>query len=390
MGLANRRAMEVAGIDRSIADPPGGEVLRDAAGEPTGLLVDNATALVERRIPGGRRTAAELILAAQERCLRAGLTGVHDAGIGPAEIEAYERLAADGRLRLRVYGMAQGSLGPDWLRAHRPRTGERFTLRAVKLMADGAMGSRGAWLLEPYADRPEDAAGKPYVGLPVQEPRFVRAVAMACLENGWQVCTHAIGDRAIRETLDAYEEVLRAAPGADHRFRIEHAQNPHPDDIPRFARLGVIASMQPSHAASDMRWAEARVGPERVKTAYAWRQFLHSGARVAFGSDFPVEDENPLQGMHAAVTRQDREGKPEGGWLPGERLGREDALRLFTIEAARAAFEEDEKGSLEPGKLADFVVWTHDVVACEPRDLLVAGPRAVVIGGEVVRETPGN
>jgi hypothetical protein len=388
MGLANRKAMDVAGIDRSTADPPGGEVLRDARGEPTGLFVDNAMELVERRVPGGRSAPAELILAAQERCLRVGLTGVHDAGIGPREIEAYEKLAADGRLKLRVHGMAYGSLGPDWFRSHRPRTGERFTLRAVKLMADGAMGSRGAWLLEPYSDRPRDQAGKPYSGLPVQEPSFIRAVAGACLENGWQVCTHAIGDRAIRETLDAYEEVLRPTPGKDHRFRIEHAQSPHPADIPRFSRLGVIASMQPSHATSDMRWAEARVGPERVKTAYAWRQFLRAGARVAFGSDFPVEDENPLRGIHAAVTRQDPEGKPEGGWLPEERLTREEALRLFSIEAARSAFEEGEKGSLEPGKLADFVVWTHDIVACAPRDLLRARPHRLVIGGEVVRDAP--
>jgi predicted amidohydrolase YtcJ len=390
MGLANRKAMEIAGIDRSAADPPGGEVLRDARGEPTGLFVDNAMALVERHVPGGRRSAIELILAAQERCLRAGLTGVHDAGIGPAEIEAYEKLAADGRLKLRVHAMAHGSLGPEWFRSHRPRTGVRFSLRAVKLMADGAMGSRGAWLLEPYSDRPRDAAGSPYTGLPVQEPGFIREVARACLENGWQACTHAIGDRAIRETLDAYEEVLRAAPGRDHRFRIEHAQNPQPADIPRFARLGVIASMQPGHATSDMRWAEARVGPERVKTAYAWRQFLRAGCRVAFGSDFPVEDENPLLGIHAAVTRQDRAGNPAGGWFPEERLTREEALRLFTIEAARASFEERDKGSLEPGKLADFVVWTHDIAACEPRELLQASPHAVVIGGDVVQEARGK
>jgi predicted amidohydrolase YtcJ len=219
-------------------------------------------------------------------------------------------------------------------------------------------------------------------------PDYIRRVTEAAVENGWQVCTHAIGDRAIRETLDAYEEVLRASPGADHRFRIEHTQNPHPADIRRFARLGVIASMQPSHAVSDMRWAEERVGPERVKTAYAWRQFLRAGSRVAFGSDFPVEDENPLLGIHAAVTRQDPGGKPEGGWLPEEKLTREEAIRLFTIEAARAAFEENQKGSLEPGKLADFVVWTRDVVTCEPRDLLRVTPRTVVIGGEVVREAP--
>jgi predicted amidohydrolase YtcJ len=385
-GLANARAMELAGITRETEEPPGGEIARDEAGDPTGLFVDNATSLIERQIPGGRLGPEDLILAGQERCLRAGLTGIHDAGLGRREIEAYRKLAGDGRLKLRVHGMVHGSVGPGYFRSRRPEAGERFSLRAVKLMIDGAMGSRGAWLLEPYSDRPADSRGNPYTGLPVQPPELVRAVALAALEGGWQVCTHAIGDRGIRETLDAYEAAIEAAPGKEHRFRIEHAQNPAPADIPRFAALGVIASMQPSHATSDMRWAEARVGPERVKTAYAWRTFLDAGCRIAFGSDFPVENENPLRGIYAAVTRMDREGRPEGGWRPEERITRREAIRAFTIDAAYAAFEEGRAGSLEPGKLADFVVWSRDIAACPPRELLTARPLKVVIAGEVVFE----
>jgi predicted amidohydrolase YtcJ len=385
-GLANRNAMALAGIGPQTVSPPGGEILRDARGHLTGLFVDNAMALIDRHLPGGRKSAADLILLAQERCLAAGLTGVHDAGIGLEEAEAYRKLEAEGKLRLRVYGMLRGALGADWFRRHRPAAGERFSLRGIKLMADGAMGSRGAWLLEPYSDRPRDSQGRPYTGLPVMEPRFIREVAEAALENGWQVSTHAIGDRAIRETLDGYQAALRKRATADHRFRIEHAQNPAPSDIPRFAELGVIASMQPSHATSDMRWAEARVGSERVKTAYAWRSFLRAGSRLAFGSDFPVESENPLLGIYAALTRTDAEGKPPGGWMAEEVLTREEALRSFTTAAAFAGFEEATRGSLEPGKLADFVVWSKDIVACPPRELLVAAPLQVVIGGQAARE----
>jgi predicted amidohydrolase YtcJ len=255
--------------------------------------------------------------------------------------------------------------------------GKRFTLRAVKCYIDGALGSRGAWMIEPYSDRPG------HRGCPVA-PAKVREMALLCARRGWQCCTHAIGDRANRETLDAYEAAFKAHPGAERRFRVEHAQVISPADVPRFARLGVIASVQPTHATSDMRWAADRLGDKRLPGAYAWATLLKSGCRVAAGSDFPVESERPLLGMYAAVTRQDGEGRPEGGWTPGERMTREQALRAFTVDAAHAAFEEKEKGTLERGKLADFTVLDTDLLTCPPKDILKAKVLMTVIGGEVV------
>lgn len=376
--LANRRAMALAGITRDTPNPAGGEILRDGAGEPTGLFVDNAIDLFDRVLPRGRSVRDEL-LAAQERCLAVGLTGVHDAGVGAETIEAYRKLDLDGKLELRIYAMASVS-APEWFSRNRIHVGIRFTLRSAKLMIDGAMGSRGAWLLADYSDRPG------HRGLAVTDPRDLYRLTRAALENGWQVCTHAIGDRGIRETLDAYERALSEVRPGDPRLRIEHVQCAAVEDLPRFARLGVIPSMQFTHATSDMRWAEDRVGPERIRGAYAWATLLRSGARIAAGSDFPVESENPLLGLYAAVTRQDAEGRPEGGWRAQERLTREEALRAFTIDAARAAFEEEDKGTLEPGKLADFVVWSHDLLTCEPRELLKAAAIRVVIGGRTVYE----
>lgn len=372
--LANRRAMELAGVTRDTPNPSGGEILRDSKGEPTGIFVDNAIDLFDRVVVGGRSVRDE-ILAAQDRCLSVGLTGVHDAGIGSHEVEVYRALEKDGKLKLRVYAMG----GPGFAEG-KPTVGDRFTLRAIKMMVDGAMGSRGAWLLEDYADR----AG--HRGLPVTDPKIIERVARAALKNGWQVCTHAIGDRGIRETLDAYERALKDVPVKDHRFRVEHAQCPALSDIDRFAKLAVVPSMQPTHATSDMRWAEDRVGPERVKGAYAWSRFLRSGCRIAAGSDFPVESENPLWGIYAAATRQDHEGRPEGGWRAEERMTREEALRAFTLDAAWAAFEEDRKGSLEAGKLADFVVWSVDIVTCDPKALLKAEAMLTVVGGVTVFE----
>jgi len=395
--LANRAAMDVADVSPETSNPPGGEVLRDDAGNITGVFVDNAESLVWRAVPETAfADTAAVLLAAQEACFSAGLTGVHDMGVSPGELKVYQRLADSGDLKLRTYAVVSGAYAKDYFSEHGLTIGDTLTVRATKLYADGAMGSRGAWLLEPYEDRPTDSEGNPYTGLAVTDIDNITDVARHALEHGYQVCTHAIGDRANREVLNAYitaayvnpdgtgkpevsPEVLRAA-----RFRVEHAQLLALEDILQFAGLGIIPSMQPRHATSDMRWVVARVGQSRARGAYAWQSLTRSGAPIAAGSDFPVEPHEPLLGFYAAVTRQNADGYPEGGWMPDERLTRQQALRAFTINAAHAAFEEDRKGTLEPGKLADFVVLDTDIMTCEPAKILEASVLTTVLGGEVV------
>lgn len=383
-GLANAAAMKLAGVDHDTPSPSGGEIIRDESGEPTGLFVDNAEDLIARHMPGGGHSTTDLLLKAQELCLSAGLTGVHDARVTPADVAAYRELEAAGKLKLRIYGMVAGEYAPDYFREHGLLVGDRLTVRSAKLFADGALGSRGAWLLEPYSDRPRDADGEPYVGLSVMKPEFMRMVAEDGLRRGYQVCTHAIGDRANREVLDAYAAALRRHPIGNHRFRIEHAQLLALTDIPRFAELGVLPSMQPTHCTSDMRWVYARIGPQRAQGAYAWASLRRTGVRIPGGSDFPVESHNPLLGIYAAITRQDTQGEPPGGWLPQQRMTRAEALRSFTLDAAYAAFEEDLKGSLKPGKLADFIVIDRDIMTCAPAEIPQTRVLQTVIGGEVV------
>jgi predicted amidohydrolase YtcJ len=394
-GIANQKAMDLAGVTRDTPNPPGGEVVRDGSGRPTGVFVDNAMSLITRALPAdGVASTEALILKAQEMCLAAGLTGVHDMGVSPAEIAVYQRLAAEGKLKLRIYALVSGPFAMKWFAEHEPIVGERLTVRAAKLYMDGAMGSRGAWLLEPYADRPTGPDGKPYTGLAVSTPDFIEAVARQALEHGFQVCTHAIGDRGNREVLDAYQRALDAratsSPRPDHRFRVEHAQLLSPQDIPRFAALGVIPSMQPTHCTSDMRWVDARVGPERSVGAYAWASLLRTGARIAAGSDFPVESHNPFLGFYAAVTRQNEDGAPDGGWHPRERMTRDETLRAFTLDAAYASFEEAQRGTLAPGKWADFVVIDRDVMTCEPRQIIQTRVIRTVIAGETVYQATGT
>lgn len=376
--LANARAMEIARITRDTPDPHGGDVIMGPDGEPTGIFIDAAESLISRHTPGP--THAELkrdLLKAQELCLRDGLTGVHDAGVGPETIRAYRELVAEGKLKLRVYAMLSGG---DWairtMEQNRPEVGERFTLRCVKLYMDGALGSRGAWLLEPYADKPANDRGVPNVGLNTVPLEEVRRVAQAAHAHGYQTAIHAIGDRGIRESL----AVLK---GFD-RPRIEHAQVIAVADLPLFKQYGVIASMQPTHATSDMNMAEKRVGPERIKGAYAWKTLLGQGTVIASGSDFPVESHRPLWGFFAAVARTDHEGNPPGGWLIHEAMTREEALRSFTWGPAYAAFEEDRGGTLSPGKRADFVVLSRDIMTCPPAEILTTQIRMTVIDGEVV------
>jgi len=286
-------------------------------------------------------------------------------------IEVYQRLERERKLSVRVYGMVAGDAALGWFEKHKPYSGSFFSMRACKLYMDGAMGSRGAWLLEPYEDRPTGTDGKPYTGLAVSEPEFVHTVAQHALTKGYQVCAHAIGDRANREVLDAYEYAftdLNADTNAA-RFRIEHAQLIAPEDMGRFAKLKVIPSMQPTHCTSDMRWIEDRVGPVRADGAYAWQTLLATGVRIAGGSDFPVESVNPFLGLYASVTRQNLDGEPSGGWHPSERLTREQALRSMTIDAAYAGFDEKRIGSIEVDKLADFIVIDRDYMSCPPRQI---------------------
>jgi hypothetical protein len=388
-GLANAAALKLAGINRDTPATPGGEILKDEHGEPTGVFIDNAMDLITKHIDQPATDPAALILKAQEMCLAVGLTGVHDAGIMPAEILVYQSLAESGKLKLRVYAMIAGRYASEYFTTHEPLIGDRLTVRAAKVYADGTLGSRGAWLLAPYADRPADDHGKPYVGLAV-EPDLIRTLAEDGLRRGYQVCTHAIGDRANRETLDAYAAALRQTPRRNHRFRIEHAQVLSLADIPRFAELGVIPSMQPTHCTSDMRWVESRIGTERAAGAYAWAKLRRTGVPIPGGSDFPVESHNPFLGIYAAITRQDRAAQPPGGWHPEERMTREEALRSFTYDAAYAAFQEGCKGSLQVGRLADFIVIDRDIMTCEPARIPGTCVLRTVIGGETVYETAGG
>jgi hypothetical protein len=378
------KALALAGIDRSTPDPKGGRILRDASGEATGVLIDAAMGLVGQVVPApSAEVLTRRILAASSAAVAAGLTCVHEMGINDATIDVYRNLADEDRLPIRVYAFLSGTpaavetLGRRVAEVDRSGT-EKFVLRGVKLYADGALGSRGARLLAPYSDDPKNQ------GLWVTSPDDIGRAVTAAIEGGWQLGIHAIGDAGVRAVLDAYQAARTARPKADLRLRIEHAQVISPADIPRFAKLGVIASMQPTHATSDMPWAEARVGAERVRGAYAWRALLDSGAHVAFGSDFPVEEVAPLLGLHAAVTRQDAKGQPAGGWFPDQRVSLDQAVRGFTVEAAYAGFAEGERGALKEGMVADITVFDRPLRA--DASLLETRVDYTIVGGAVVFE----
>jgi hypothetical protein len=349
-GLASRAALGAAGVDKKTADPEGGRILRDPAGEPTGVLVDNAMRLMDASIPApspeDRRRRLERAFA---EVVKVGITGVHDMGVPPDALVLLEAMAREDKLPVRVYAvLSRDDPSLEARYARGPVVGEMLTVRAMKLFADGALGSRGAALLAPYSDDPENS------GLWLTEPTELRTRVARAVSAGFQPCVHAIGDRANRQMLDIYAELVK--DGARVRPRIEHAQIVSPDDIPRFGKLGVVASMQPTHATSDMPWAPDRLGPNRLDGAYAWRALAASGAHLAFGSDFPVERTEILEGLYAAMTRSDREGKPPGGWLPSQRLTFDEALAGFTSGAAYASFTEERRGNLSRGFDADITV----------------------------------
>ncbi|HEX6901301.1 MAG TPA: amidohydrolase family protein [Thermoanaerobaculia bacterium] len=380
--LVNAAAMKLLGIDASVRDPEGGRFLRDAQGRPTGVLVDNAMN-VASRIPAPsldeRRKTLEL---AARRCLELGLTTVTDMGIGDGDYQAYKALREAGRLPLRAalfLGDDDALLSRWFQRGPEIDRDARLLVRGVKLYADGALGSRGAALVEPYSDDPGN------LGLLTSTGEHLEDVSRRAAKSGFQVAIHAIGDRGGLVALDAMERGLGGAR-PDARFRLEHAQVLRLQDIGRLTRLGIIASMQPTHATSDMPWAGDRVGEKRLAGAYAWRKVLDAGGRLALGSDFPVESPDPRLGLYAAVTRQDLQGKPAGGWLPGERLTREEALRGFTLDAAWSLFLEKEVGSLEVGKRADLVVFARDPMTVPEAEIPKVEVDYTVVDGAVVHE----
>jgi predicted amidohydrolase YtcJ len=378
---ANSAAMKFAKRDLNGSwQPDGGEIVRDDAGKATGVFIDNAEALIANHIPAPSKAEMRAALErAMQKTASVGLTSVHNAGTSKMVWDVLNEMADEGNLNVRYYAMADGSNAMlDYLCEAGPQVDPEamLTARAVKLYSDGALGSRGAALLEPYSDRPHQR------GLLIEPPEVLKKYAERAAKCGLQVNIHAIGDRGNRVTLDALEAASKFEnPG---RHRNEHSQVVAPEDFERFKQLDVIASVQPTHATSDMYWAEDRVGAERIKGAYAWQTFLDNGIRLALGSDFPVERADPLLGFHAAVTRQDAKNWPDDGWYPDQILSREQALKGFTLDAAYAAFQEQQLGSLSVGKKADFVVLSQDIMQVPAEQILSTDVLATYLNGEAI------
>ena len=387
--IANTLALRIAEVRKATPDPEGGRYIRDAAGNPTGVMIDRAMGLVGARVPDPTpRQLEEQILLADAEARKLGLTMVHDAGVSRDEVEAYKRLIDRGALQTRLYVMLGGPLAqlePFFKAGPITNYGDHhLAVRAIKIGADGALGSRGAAMLAPYSDEPGTSG---FLTTPEAE---IYARTLAASKAGFQTCIHAIGDRTNRVVMDVFERVQREVPGTRAlRMRNEHAQVLDPAEIPRFKALEVIASMQATHATSDMPWVATRIGPSRTDAgAYVWKKLIAAGAVLANGSDFPVEEPNPMLGLYASVTRQDRQGQPPGGWMPAERLTRDEMLRSFTINAAYAAHAEAELGSIEVGKLADFVMLSADVMSVPAPRILETTVVRTVIGGRIVYEAP--
>jgi len=383
--LANAKAMELSRIAAATANPDGGEIVRDAKGHAIGAFLETAQSLV--RYEAGHDTpeegtarTRELIGLASQECLANGITTFHDAGASLSTVDLYKAMAEEGALPVRLYvmlGAGSKTLAEKGL-AYRMigAAGNHLTVRAIKRLIDGALGSHGAWLLEPYADLPGST------GLNTESIEEMKATAKFAIENGFQVATHAIGDRGNRETLDIYEEAFKAHPDkTDLRWRIEHAQHLSAADIPRFAALGVIPAMQAIHCTSDAPWVLKRLGEKRAEEgAYVWRKLIDAGSRIPIGTDVPVESVDPMANFFAAVTRRLKDGTT---FFPGQKMTREEALRAYTINGAYAAFETGLKGSLVPGKLADITVLSRDILTCPEDDILTTEVIYTIIGGKV-------
>lgn len=382
MGLANTLALQLAAVDSSVVDIEGGTVVRDANGELTGVFKDNAMELIAKAIPAPSPAQLDRIVEAASAFVASkGVTSVHDMSyVGLPEIEAYRRARANGRLKTRIYAviplvswrvlqeeLARNGAGDEWVR-----------IGGLKGFMDGSLGSHTAAMLEPFSDTPGDQ------GFMLQDPAVMEALVSDADAAGLHLIVHAIGDSAIRNLLDIYQRVASEHGPRDRRFRIEHAQHIHPDDVGRFASQNVIASMQPYHAIDDGRWAEKVIGPERSKTTYAFASLIHSGARVVFGSDWSVAPPTPLEGIYAALTRRTLDGANPDGWVPEQKITLEEALKAYTVDAAYASYEEGIKGSLEVGKLADFVLLDKDLSAIPPGDIASVQVLETVVGGKLV------
>jgi predicted amidohydrolase YtcJ len=377
--FANAKAMELMKVGKDTQPPQGGEIIKDKDGNPTGIFVDRAMGLIKVPPPTADQERRALELAMQE-CLQKGITAVDDAGVGLDTVALYKEYASGGKLNLRLNVMIRGL--DNVRRFAKPETGLGrgfLNFRSVKLSSDGALGSRGAALLEPYVD------DKGNSGFFTTQPAEVLETARFCLQNGFQLNVHAIGDRANRMVLDQFEKAFKEFPNVkEPRFRIEHAQILDEQDIPRFAKLGVIASMQGIHATSDLPWAGERLGAARVaEGGYVWQKLLKSGARVVNGTDAPVEDVDAIKSFYASVTRQDEQGRPKGGFSPDQKLSREEALRSYTLDAAYGSFAEKDLGSIEAGKLADFTVLSKDILKVPDAEILKAEVLYTIVDGKV-------
>ena len=388
--LGNAKAMEVAGIDGRTDQPDGGEIFMGLNNQPTGLFNETAQGLVSSKIPANdKESDSRALKLALQECFENGIVGFHQAGSGPDHISLYKDFASRDELKLRLYVMLNGR-DSDLLDEYFSKGieknlyGGQLSIRAVKLYADGALGSRGAWLLEEYTDAPG------IHGHNVMPMDAIEEIAARAYKAGFQVCIHAIGDRANKEVLDIYERTFKLYPeGApkEPRFRIEHAQHFHPDDIPRFAEMGVVPAMQAIHMSSDRPWAIHRLGRKRIEWgAYMWQSLLQTGARIVNGTDAPVEPINPFASLYASVSRRTLKGTPEGGYEPDQKMTREQALRSYTLDAAYGAFLENETGSIEVGKWADLTIIDKDFMTIPEEEILQIGVEMTIIGGEIVFE----
>lgn len=381
-GWANTAAMELAGINRQTEDPNGGQIIRDENGDATGVLIDNAMALVRSNIPALTSEEIKYALTTSMESLAAyGLTSVHDAGVGSNTIQAYKDLAAEQAMPIRVNVMISSgdenfSLLLD--AGHFRSSDDSLTINSIKIAADGALGSRGAAMIDDYSDMPG------HKGLLLLDQERMVYLMRAAMNSNFQVNTHAIGDAANMIVLDNYENLIRETNSRDRRHRVEHAQILRYEDIVRFAELGVIPSMQATHATSDKNMAQDRIGEVRIEGAYAWRKLMDAGAVIANGSDFPVESPNPFFGLHAAITRQDKDNQPDGGWFPGESMTAEEAFASFTLDAAYAGHQENTLGSLESGKKADFIFLDRDIFTIPASEIWQTQVLETWVGGAKV------